>query len=147
VRFARCQSRRLIAGASSVSNAVSSVVMKLPRLGIRTRLRSTAGAVADLRYRPAVWRLGRDQPPEYREYLGLQLRRTLSKRDNDPGSGARALVRKVVELGGLSRVSSVLSVGSRNAIELGLFAAAGVRSSESICSRWRPTSSSWTCTP
>jgi SAM-dependent methyltransferase len=82
--------------------------------------------MADLRYRLALRRLARGKPREYREYLRVQQQRTLSKRDNDPGAGARELVRKVVELAGLSRASSVLCVGSRNAIELGLFAAAGI---------------------
>ena len=82
--------------------------------------------MADIRYRLALHRLARGKPLDYREYLRAQQRRTLSKRENDPGAGARELVRKVVELAGLSRASSVLCVGSRNAIELGLFAAAGI---------------------
>lgn len=100
--------------------------MRLARLGIRTRLRSTAGSLADLRHRPAVHRLARDKPAEYREYLEVQRRRTLSKRANDPGAGARELVRRVTELGGLTPSSSVLCVGCRNPVELDLFRAAGV---------------------
>ena len=67
------------------------------------------------------------KPADYREYLEVQQRRTLSKRENDPGAGARELVRRIVELGDLSRTSSVLCVGCRNAVELNLFRAAGGR--------------------
>jgi len=95
--------------------------MKAARLGIRTRLRATAGSVADLRHRPGLRRLGKGRPAEYQEYLAVQQRRTLSKRENDPGAGARELVRMVVELGELERASSVLCVGCRNAVELDLF--------------------------
>ena len=100
--------------------------MKVARLGIRTRLRATAGSVTDLRHRPGLRRLGRGKPADYREYLEVQQRRTLSKRENDPGAGARELVRRVVELGDLSHASSVLCVGCRNTVELDLFHAAGV---------------------
>jgi SAM-dependent methyltransferase len=100
--------------------------MKVARLGIRTRLRATAGSVADLRHRPGLRRLGKGKPADYREYLEVQQRRTLSKRENDPGVGARELVRRVVELGDLSPGSSVLCVGCRNTVELDLFRDAGI---------------------
>jgi SAM-dependent methyltransferase len=100
--------------------------MNVPRLGIRTRLRATAGSMADLRHRPGLRRLGKGKPSDYREYLEVQQRRTLSKRENDPGVGARELVGKVVELGQLSSASAVLCVGCRNEVELDLFKAAGV---------------------
>ncbi len=100
--------------------------MRIARLGIRTRLRASAGSVADIRFRPALRKLARGKPEDYRSYLVVQQRRTLSKRANDPGAGARELVGRVVELGGLSESSSVLCVGCRNTIELDLFATAGV---------------------
>jgi len=100
--------------------------MKVARLGIRTRLRATAGSVVDLRYRTGLRRLGKGKPADYREYLDVQQRRTLSKRENDPGAGARELVRNVVDLGDLTPTSAVLCVGCRNAVELDLFRAAGV---------------------
>lgn len=84
-----------------------------------------AGSLADVRHRVAMRRLARSEPPNYREYLDVQRRRTLSKRANDPGPGARELVRQVVLLGNLSAASSVLCVGCRNPIELDLFKAAG----------------------
>ncbi len=102
------------------------MAMNLPRLGIRTRLRGTAESLADVRHRLAVRRLSRQRPADYREYLEVQLRRTLSKRANDPGSGARELVHRVVQLGGLSASSSVLCIGCRSPIELDLFKTAGV---------------------
>jgi SAM-dependent methyltransferase len=100
--------------------------MNLPRLGIRTRLRGAAESLADVRHRLAVRRLSKHRPPHYREYLEVQRRRTLSKRANDPGPGARELVHRVVQLGGLSESSSVLCIGCRNPIELDLFKTAGV---------------------
>jgi SAM-dependent methyltransferase len=96
------------------------------RLGIRTRTRTMAERLADLRHRPALRRLGRGKPDDYRAYLEEQQQRTLSKRANDPGAGARLLVSRVVELGGLSGDSSVLCVGCRNTVELDLFKAAGI---------------------
>ena len=96
------------------------------RLGIRTRTRTVAERLADLRYRPALRRLARGKPDDYREYLDVQQQRTLSKRANDPGAGARVLVGRVMELGGLSAASSVLCVGCRNTVELDLFKDAGV---------------------
>ncbi len=64
-------------------------------------------------------RLGKSQPPEYRDYLATQLRRTLSKRETDPGVGAVTLINRVADAqpsGG-----SVLCVGCRNALELDRF--------------------------
>lgn len=97
----------------------------MPRLGIRTRLRRAAGWVADTRHRSGAARLAGDSP-EYREYLDVQLRRTLAKRGNDPGAGARLLVGRVVEAGALGPASSVLCVGCRNGIELDEFRRHGV---------------------
>jgi SAM-dependent methyltransferase len=68
-------------------------------------------------------RLGKRRPPEYRDYLATQLRRTLSKRETDPGAGAVALINRVAEerpAGG-----AVLCVGCRNARELDRFRARG----------------------
>lgn len=101
--------------------------MNAVRLGIRTRTRTVAGRLADLRHRPGLRRLGRGKPDEYKEYLDVQQRRTLSKRANDPGAGARLLADQVVELGRLSADSPVLCVGCRNTIELDLFREAGIR--------------------
>ena len=68
-------------------------------------------------------RLGKRKPPEYRNYLATQLRRTLSKRETDPGIGAVTLINRVAEQqpsGG-----AVLCVGCRNALELDRFRARG----------------------
>ena len=100
--------------------------MNVARLGIRTHTRTVAERLADLRFRPALRMLARGKPDDYRESLSVQQRRTLSKRANDPGAGARALVGRVVELGTLAADSSVLCVGCRNAYELDLFKNAGV---------------------
>jgi len=58
---------------------------------------------------------------EYRDYLRVQLRRTLSKRRNDPGAGARLLIDRTI--GALPRPAdaSVLCVGCRNGFELDEF--------------------------
>jgi SAM-dependent methyltransferase len=82
--------------------------------------------LTDLRHRRRLRRLARDAPPEYRDYLEQQLERTLSKRDNDPGVGARILVGRTVDLGGLGPSSRVLCVGCRNPVEIELFLASGV---------------------
>jgi SAM-dependent methyltransferase len=100
--------------------------MKPRRLGIRTHLRATAGSLSDQRHRVVLRRLGRGKPGAYREYLAVQQRRTLSKRANDPGAGARELVSRVIGLGGLAEGSAVLCVGCRNTVELDLFRAAGI---------------------
>jgi len=68
-------------------------------------------------------RLGKRRPPDYHDYLSVQLRRTLSKRGTDPGIGAVTLINHVAEQhpdGG-----SVLCVGCRNALELDRFRARG----------------------
>jgi SAM-dependent methyltransferase len=68
-------------------------------------------------------RLGRRHAPEYRDYLATQLRRTLSKRENDPGVGAVTLINRVADeqpSGG-----TVLCVGCRNGVELDRFRAHG----------------------
>jgi SAM-dependent methyltransferase len=64
-------------------------------------------------------RLGKTRPPEYRDYLATQLKRTLSKRETDPGAGAVRLIDEVTAAqpsGG-----SVLCVGCRNSLELDRF--------------------------
>jgi SAM-dependent methyltransferase len=64
-------------------------------------------------------RLGRRRSPDYRDYLATQLRRTLSKRETDPGTGAVALINRVAEE--QSSGGSVLCVGCRNPLELDRF--------------------------
>jgi SAM-dependent methyltransferase len=68
-------------------------------------------------------RLGTNRPREYRDYLAVQLRRTLSKRETDPGAGAVTLISRVVEEkpGG----GAVLCVGCRNGLELDRFRSRG----------------------
>ena len=67
--------------------------------------------------------LGRRRPPDYRDYLAVQLRRTLSKRETDPGVGAVTLINRVAAE--RSDGGSVLCVGCRNALELDRFRAHG----------------------
>jgi SAM-dependent methyltransferase len=86
----------------------------------RARRRLRAG-VADLDHRARLRRLGRGRPPEYREYLRGQLARTLSKRSNDPGIGARVLIDRAVDAAGSPGGASVLCVGCRNTVELDEF--------------------------
>jgi SAM-dependent methyltransferase len=68
-------------------------------------------------------RLGKSRPPEYRDYLAVQLRRTLSKRETDPGVGAVTLINRVADQ--QPSVGPVLCVGCRNALELDRFRARG----------------------
>jgi SAM-dependent methyltransferase len=58
---------------------------------------------------------------EYRDYLRTQLRRTLSKRRNDPGVGARLLIDRTIAALPRPRDASVLCVGCRNSVELDEF--------------------------
>jgi SAM-dependent methyltransferase len=87
-------------------------------------VRTFARAVADVPYWIRLRRLGRRRSTDYRRYLDVQLRRTLSKRRNDPGVGTRLLVDRVArERAG--RRSSVLCIGCRNGVELDEFRARG----------------------
>lgn len=100
--------------------------MPLPRFGIRTRLRATSRRLRDAPYWLALRRIGKGCSSEYRNYLGIQLRRTLSKRDVDPGVGAQILIGRLANeqpSGG-----SVLCVGCRNGLELDRFRARGFES-------------------
>jgi SAM-dependent methyltransferase len=100
--------------------------MSLPRLGVRTRLRAALRFVRDVPHRRAARRLGSDRTDEYRRYLDVQVARTLSKRSNDPGVGARILAGHLVDAGELGGSSSVLCVGCRNPVELDLLQSLGV---------------------
>jgi SAM-dependent methyltransferase len=68
-------------------------------------------------------RLGRPHTPDYRDYLAVQLRRTLSKREIDPGVGAVTLINSVATE--QADGGAVLCVGCRNALELDRFRARG----------------------
>src|SRR5262245_43270257 len=71
--------------------------MRLHRPGVRTRLRAGARRLTEAPDLVELRRLGKRRPPEYRDYLSTQLRRTLSKRETDPGAGAVTLINKVAE--------------------------------------------------
>ena len=93
--------------------------MRLRRPGVRTRLRAGARRLRETPHWLTLRRLGRDRPHEYRNYLAIQLERTLSKRETDPGIGAVTLINSVAAQrpdGG-----SVLCVGCRNTLELDRF--------------------------
>jgi SAM-dependent methyltransferase len=95
----------------------------LRRPGVRTRLRRAGRRLRDLPRWRALRRLAKGQPPGYRDYLAVQLRRTLSKSETDPGVGAVTLINRVADQrrdGG-----RVLCVGCRNTLELDRFRAHG----------------------
>jgi SAM-dependent methyltransferase len=95
----------------------------LRRPGVRTRLRRAERRLRDLPRWRALRRLAKGQPPGYRDYLAVQLRRTLSKSETDPGVGAVTLINRVADQrrdGG-----RVLCVGCRNTLELDRFRAHG----------------------
>lgn len=91
----------------------------LPRLGVRTRLRTEARRVTGLSHWLGLRRLARRRPPDYRDYLAVQLRRTLSKRETDPGIGAVTLIDRVAEA--QPEAARILCVGCRNTLELDRF--------------------------
>ena len=97
--------------------------MHLYRPGVRTRLRAGARRLAEAPHWLVLRRLGKRQPPEYRGYLAIQLRRTLSKRETDPGVGAVTLINRLAEQ--QTSGGAVLCVGCRNALELDRFRARG----------------------
>jgi SAM-dependent methyltransferase len=95
----------------------------LRRFGLRTRLRAALRRGTELRHWLRLRALRKERPPQYQDYLAIQLSRTLSKRDTDPGIGAMTLINRVAEErhdGG-----SVLCVGCRNTLELERFRARG----------------------
>ena len=96
--------------------------MRAHRLGVRTRLRAGGRSLREAPHWLTLRRLGSDQPREYRNYLAVQLRRTLSKRENDPGAGAVTLINRVADE---SPGGAVLCVGCRNGRELDRFMARG----------------------
>lgn len=95
----------------------------LHRMGLRTRLRTGARRLTEVPYWLTLRRLRKSKPPDYRDYLAVQLRRTLSKRETDPGVGAVTLINRVAEQH--PKGGSVLCVGCRNALELDRFRARG----------------------
>jgi SAM-dependent methyltransferase len=97
--------------------------MRLHRPGVRTRLRAGARRLMEAPHWLTLRRLGKQQPPEYRDYLSTQLHRTLSKSETDPGAGAVTLINKVAEA--QQSGGAVLCVGCRNALELDRFRAHG----------------------
>jgi SAM-dependent methyltransferase len=102
---------------------LSARALRLRRPGVRTRLRAGIKRVGEIPHWLGLRRLGHDRPPEYRDYLAVQLRRTLSKSETDPGIGAVTLINSVADEqpdGG-----SVLCVGCRNVLELDRFRARG----------------------
>src|SRR5262245_26537673 len=102
--------------------------MPLPRLGVRTHIRTTWRWLVDTPHRLRLRRLGRRRPATYRAYLDEQLERTLSKRTNDPGVGTRILVRHAIDNSGVGTRAEVLCVGCRNGIELDVFRSHGLKS-------------------
>ena len=88
-------------------------------------LRAVRARLTRLRHRLGLRRLSAGRSKEYQAYLDEQLRRTLDKRDNDPGVGARLLVEAAAAAANSD--SSVLCVGCRNGIELDEFRARGLR--------------------
>ena len=97
--------------------------MRLHRPGVRTRLRAGARRLTEAPHWLVLRRLGKSHGREYRDYLATQLRRTLSKRETDPGVGAVTLINRVAQ--GQPSGGAVLCVGCRNALELDRFRARG----------------------
>jgi SAM-dependent methyltransferase len=96
----------------------------IPRLGIRRRLKAAARRVNDMRHRRGLRKLAEGGPDDYRQYLEAQLQRSLKKRANDPGIGARVLV-DLVALQEPPQAGAILCVGCRNGFELDEFRARG----------------------
>jgi SAM-dependent methyltransferase len=93
--------------------------MRLHRPGVRTRLRGGAQRLLETPHWVGLRRLSKRRSPEYRDYLAIQLKRTLSKRETDPGIGAVTLINSITE--GQPSHGPVLCVGCRNELELNRF--------------------------
>ena len=63
---------------------------------LRQRLGELRLRVRDAGYWLRLRRVGRDTPGEYRDYLAIQLRRSLSKRRTTSGAGALLLIAQTV---------------------------------------------------
>lgn len=99
--------------------------MRLRGHGVRTRVRAAWRGIRDTRHRLRVRRLAHRQPATYRTYLDEQLKRTLSKRTNDPGVGTRILVQHAIDNSDAGSRAAVLCVGCRNGVELDVFRSHG----------------------
>jgi SAM-dependent methyltransferase len=88
-------------------------------------MRASVQRLADVRHRLGLRRLAGVEPPDYRRYLDIQLRRTLGKRATDSGVGLRVLMDEAIARGRPSRAARVLCVGCRNGVELDEFRARG----------------------
>src|SRR4051812_5279240 len=97
--------------------------MRLHRPGVRTRLRAGVRRLREAPHWVGLRRLRSSQPADYGDYLSTQLRRTLSKRETDPGAGAVTLINTVAEE--QPSRGPVLCVGCRNGLELDRFRARG----------------------
>lgn len=71
--------------------------------------------------------MGATRPAEYRDYLAVQLRRTLSKRGESSGIGSRLLISRTIDALGAPVDARILCVGCRNGAELDEFRARGAR--------------------
>jgi SAM-dependent methyltransferase len=86
-------------------------------------LRAGGRRLRDVPHWLTLRRLRKNRPGDYRDYLSVQLRRTLSNRENDPGAGAMTLINRVAEE--RRNGGAVLCVGCRNGLELDRFRARG----------------------
>jgi 2-polyprenyl-3-methyl-5-hydroxy-6-metoxy-1,4-benzoquinol methylase len=102
--------------------------MLLPiRRTVRTFGRRLLNSLRLQRHRKALYARMGDQPAGYRDYLELQLRRTLDKMDAPLQERTQVMVDAVARCADLPR-SRVLCVGCRNHAELDYFLARGAQS-------------------
>ena len=84
-------------------------------------LSDLADQASDFRHRLRSWWDRRRHHKEYREYLRIQLNRSLSKRPHYPRLRTHLLTEQLVALNGSSPDSMVLCIGSRDGFELEYF--------------------------
>ena len=94
----------------------------LPKLFLK-QLRTE---LAELKHRVRLWCFGLAHDARYRAYLRVQLERTLSKRNRDPGLRARLLIDRLFELGAPAQDVAVLCIGPRNIFEIEYFRSKGL---------------------
>ncbi len=86
----------------------------------RERLNRLAAKASEFRHRLRLWWSGRGHDKAYRDYLRLQLNRSLLKRTNHPRLRTQLLIEQVAASNGVAG-ATVLCIGSRDGYELECF--------------------------
>ena len=95
-------------------------------LSLKLFLGQLRNELTEFGHRARLWHLALAHDARYRAYLRVQLERTLSKRNRDPGLRARLLIDRLFELGAPAQDVAVLCIGPRNIFEIEYFRSKGL---------------------